>query len=135
MAREESADLPAVFLIEDGARYISDTPAGLYQRHGPVQNFGLLFLAMFNGPRPHPPFGIWIAPPGAGTSTRRINQYKILASHQIVISPADRFWRAHLYVARTRSFQSAMDGGEPPLVIVGGKNLTLVLHHRCHRQG
>src|SRR5262245_3584033 len=104
MARQECPNLPAVFFVKHRARDVNDAPAGLEQPYGAIENLLLLFLALFKSPRPHPPFGVRIAPPRAGARARRIDEHKIHPSGQIVEFAADGFWRADLYIARTGSF-------------------------------
>src|SRR5262245_25716021 len=100
MARQECLNLRAVFFVEHGARDVDDAPAGLEQPYGAIENLLLFFLALFESPRPHPPFGVRIAPPRAGACARRIDEHQIHPSGQIVELAADRFWRADLYIAR-----------------------------------
>ena len=53
---------------------------------------------------------------------------------EIVEFAADRFRRAHLHVARARALEPVVDRRQPPLVVVGGEDLSLVLHHGGKRQ-
>ena len=84
MAREERAHLRAVFLVEHRTGDVGDPPAGLEQRHGAVEDFGLLLLPLLQRAGPHAPFGVRIAPPGAGAGAGRVDQHQVAAAWQIV---------------------------------------------------
>ena len=57
-----------------------------------------------------------------------------MLARQIVDLAADRFRRAHLDIARAGAGEPIVDRREPPLVVVGGEDLALVLHHGRERQ-
>ena len=134
MAREETAHLRAVFLVQYRTGHVSNAPTGFEQGHGAVEDFRLLLLALFERAGPHAPLGVRIAPPGAGAGAGRVDQHQIAARGKVGDFAADRFRRAHLHVARARAFEAVVDRRQPPLVVVGGENLPLVLHHGGERQ-
>src|SRR5262249_37293127 len=99
------------------------------QGYSAVKYFRLLFLTLFKRARPHPPFGVGVAAPGSGARARGVDKNQVHASRKIVNLPANGFWRAHLNVSRARTLQPVVDRSEPTLVVVGCKDLALVLHH------
>ena len=110
-------------------------PPGLSKRHGAVEHLGLFFHALLKCARPHAPFGVRIAPPSAGAGAGRVDQHQVDAAGKIVELAADRFRRAHLDIARARALEPRVDRRQTALVVVGGIELALVLHHRGQRQG
>ena len=65
---------------------------------------------------------------GASISTRSMRPSRSASS-----SPTD-LRRAHLHVARAGALEPLVDRREPALVVVGGVDLALVLHHGGQRQ-
>ena len=82
MPRQEGAHLCAVFLVQHRAGDIGDPAAGLEQRHGAVEHFGLLLLALFERAGPHAPLGVRVAAPGAGAGAGRIDQHQVACARR-----------------------------------------------------
>ena len=135
MAREKCAHLRAVFLVQHRAGDVGDAAAGLEQaaRRG-------------RAPRPAPsaaaparPAACAIWRPGCAARrrcrcrARRSAPGRMRPARSAMLA-ADRFRRAHLHVARARALEAIVDRRQPPLVVVGGEDLALVLHHRRQRQ-
>ena len=70
-------DLAVVLLRQHRAGDIGDPPARLDQRRGALQHRDLVLQPHFQRAGPHPPFGVGIAPPGAGAGARRVDQHEI----------------------------------------------------------
>src|SRR6516165_7446478 len=130
MPGEEASRLGIVLLLQHGAGDIGDSSARFERGHSAVEDFGLLLLTLFQRARPHSPFGIGVAAPGADAGARRIDQHEVHSSGEIADFVADGLWRANLDVAVNRALQPLVYGGKPSLVIIGCEDLPLVLHHR-----
>ena len=73
--------------------------------------------------RPHPPFGVRIAPPGAGAGAGRIDQHEVGAAGEIGERVLLAARRAHLHVARAGALEPLVDRRKPALVGVGRVDL------------
>ena len=105
-------------------------PPGFTQRGGAVEHRGLLLDALRQRAGPHAPFGVGVAPPGAGAGAGRVDQHQIDAAVEIGEQSSPPTRRADLDVARAGALEPLMDRREAALVVVGGVDLALVLHHR-----
>ena len=74
---DESPHLLAVLRRQHRARDVGDPPARLHQRRRAVQHLDLVFQPHLERARPHPPFRIGVAPPGAGAGAGRVDQHEI----------------------------------------------------------
>ena len=77
MARDEGADLLAVFRRQHRAGDVGDPAARLDQRGGAIKHLGLVLQPHLERARAHPPFGVGVAPPGAGARAGRVDQHEI----------------------------------------------------------
>ena len=100
----KAADLLAVFRRQHRAGDVGDPPARLDQRGGAIEHLDLVLQPHLERARAHPPFGVGIAPPGAGAGAGRVDQHQIGGGLDI----AERIGRrpsacAHRHCARRRA--------------------------------
>ena len=112
---KKGLDLGAVLLFQHRTGDIANTSAGFDERDGAIENFNLLLPTLFQSPRPHAPFGIGVATPGAGAGAGRIDQHQVHAARQVVDFPPTDFGSADLDIARTRALE--------PLVAIDASRL------------
>src|SRR6187200_3391040 len=134
MPPDKGAHLRAVLLLKHRARDVSDAPARLDQRSRAVERRSLLLQTRVERARPHPPFSVGVASPGADTGARRVDQYEVHAAVEFVELRTVGPWRVDLHIVRAGSLQPLMDWRETALVIVSGVDLALARHRGGQRQ-
>ena len=75
--REKGADLVAVFRRQYRAGDVGDPAARLDQGRGAIEHLDLVLQPDLERARAHPPLGVGVAPPGAGSRAGRIDQHQI----------------------------------------------------------
>ena len=73
----KAADLLAVFLRQYRAGDVGDPAARLYQSGRAIEHFDLVLQPHLERAGAHPPFGVGVAPPGAGAGAGRVDQHEI----------------------------------------------------------
>ena len=134
MPRHEIAHLRAVFLAEHRTGHIGNAASGLHQRGGAIEQRLLLREALLQRAGAHPPFGVGIAPPGAGAGTGRVDQHKIDAAVKVGERVLRAARGAHLHIAHARARDPLVDRRELPLADVGCVKLSAIVHRRRQRQ-
>ena len=135
MSAKKSRDPVFVFLAQKRTSHVENAPARLYEAGRLFQSLALLRDPDRERARPHPPFRIRIAPPGARAGTGRIDKNEITApfeSRKHVSVPARRM---QLDVADPGAFESREAPHEPCPIAVARMDLALVLHRCGERQG
>src|ERR1700722_5436317 len=77
VALEEGGDPVLVLGPQDGARDIDDASALLDEAQRAFERLVLILDALLERARPDAPFGVGIAPPGAGAGAGRIDQHEV----------------------------------------------------------
>ena len=109
-------------------------PAGLDQRHGAVEQRRLLLDPLGKRARADAPFGVGIAPPGAGAGAGRVDQHEIGAAREIGEHVGLAARRADLDVARAGARDPFVDRHQLALVDVGRVDLAAIFHRCGERQ-
>ena len=73
----KALDLLAVLRRQHRAGDVGDPPARLHHGARAIKHFDLVLQPDLQRAGPHPPFGVGIAPPGAGARTGRVDQNEI----------------------------------------------------------
>ena len=134
MPLDEAADLLAILRIEHRAGDVGDTAARLDQGGGAIQHFGLVLQADLQRARAHPPFGVGVAPPGAGAGAGRVDHDEVGRRPDVGERIGIAFGRAHIGIVDAGARQPLMDRRQLALVAVGRDQPALALHHRRQRQ-
>ena len=134
MAAGEGPDLVAVLLRQHRTGDVGDAAARFDEACGAFEHGLLLLEALGERARANAPFGVRIAPPGAGAGARRVDQNEVGAAGEIGEYVGLASWRAHLDVACVRARNALMDRCQPALVAIGRIDLAAIFHRCGERQ-
>ncbi|RWV77504.1 hypothetical protein GW17_00061653, partial [Ensete ventricosum] len=134
-ACQKRGDPVLILLPQQRAGDIDEPPAGLHETRGGVEHLVLLLDPLFERARPDAPFGVGVAPPGAGAGARRIDQHQIAARFEIGEHILMAARRADLDIAGAGAIEPRMQWREPPRLAVGRIDLAVVVHSCGERQG
>ena len=134
MAGHEGGDPVLVLGPQDGAGDIDDAPALLDETQRALERLVLILDALFERAGAHAPFGVGVAPPGAGAGAGRVDQHEIAASFEVGEHVRLPPRRPDLDIARARAGEPGEDRRKAMRVGVGGVDLALVLHRGGERQ-